>query len=49
VTGDALLQPFDQLKEAEFSALSLVMGHSQGGLAAIGAEPAEELRHQFFP
>ena len=48
VTGDKLLGTFDRLEVAEFSARSLVMGHSLGELVPIDEEQVEELRQQFL-
>ena len=48
VTGDKLLGTFDRLEVAEFSARSLVMGHSLGELVPIDEEQVEELRRQFL-
>lgn len=48
VTGDKLLQTFDRLEVAEFSAKSLVLGHSIGDLIPIGAEEIEDLRKKFL-
>lgn len=48
VTGDKLLQTFDRLEVAEFSAKSLVMGHSLGELIPIGEEEIEDLRKKFL-
>jgi len=49
VTGDALLETFDRLEVAEFSARSLVLGHSLGELAPINEAQMKELRRQFIP
>lgn len=49
VTGDELLDTFDRLEVAEFSARSLVMGHSLGTLVPINDEQIEELRRTYFP
>ena len=48
VTGDKLLEAFDRLEVAEFSARSLVMGHSLGELVPINNEQIDELRAAFF-
>jgi L-fuculose-phosphate aldolase len=48
VTGDELLQTFDRLEVAEFSARSLVLGQSLGQLAPINDAQVEELRDRFF-
>lgn len=48
VTGDKLLETFDRLEVAEFSARSLVMGHSLGELVPINEEQVEELRRRYF-
>jgi L-fuculose-phosphate aldolase len=47
VAGDKLLQTFDYLEVAEFSAKSLVMCASIGSLVPINNEQVEELRHAF--
>lgn len=47
VTGDALLQTFDRLEVAEFTAKSLIMGASLGELQPINEEEVEELRVAF--
>jgi L-fuculose-phosphate aldolase len=48
VTGDGLLQTFDRLEVAEFSAKSLVMAASIGGqLSPISDEEVEDLRVAF--
>jgi L-fuculose-phosphate aldolase len=47
VTGDKLLQTFDYLEVAEFSAHSLVMASAIGPLQPIGEEEIEELRKAF--
>jgi L-fuculose-phosphate aldolase len=44
VTGDALLQTFDRLEVAEFSAKSLVMATSIGKLSPISDAEVEDLR-----
>ena len=49
VTGDQLLQTFDRLEVAEFSAKSLVMSASIGELKPINDQQVEELRKIFFP
>jgi L-fuculose-phosphate aldolase len=47
VTGDQLLNTFDYLEVAEFSANSLVMAASIGTLQPIGDEEIEDLRTAF--
>lgn len=47
VTGDKLLQTFDYLEVAEFSAKSLVLCAPLGSLVPISNEQVEELRHAF--
>ncbi len=44
VTGGELLQTFDRLEVAEFSAKSLIMARPIGTLKPIGADEVEELR-----
>lgn len=48
MTGNSLLQAFDRLEVAEFSARSLVMGTSLGKFAPMGDDEIEELRSTFF-
>lgn len=48
VTGDALLQTFDRLEVAEFSAKSLVMASTLGELIPINDEQVEALRKKFL-
>ncbi|WP_256011113.1 class II aldolase/adducin family protein [Desertivirga xinjiangensis] len=48
VAGDSLLQTFDYLEVAEFSAQSLVLGASIGNLVPISNEQVEELRRAFL-
>ena len=48
VTGDKLLQTFDRLEVAEFSAKSLTMGVNVGDLQPIGDEEIEDLRKAFL-
>ena len=48
VTGDKLLQTFDRLEVAEFSAKSLVMGAVIGELKPIGEKEIEDLRKKFL-
>ena len=48
VTGDKLLQTFDKLEVAEFSARSLIMGHPLGTLVPINDEQIEDLRKKFL-
>jgi L-fuculose-phosphate aldolase len=47
ITGDKLLNTFDYLEVAEFSANSLVMAVTIGPLQPIGDEEIEELRVAF--
>jgi len=47
VTGDELLQTFDRLEDAEFSAKSLVMAASIGTLSPISDKEVEALRIAF--
>ena len=47
VTGDNLLNTFDYLEVAEFSANSLVMATSIGALCPMGEEEIEDLRKAF--
>ena len=47
VTGDKLLNTFDYLEVAEFSANSLVMASSIGPLQPMGDEEIDELRVVF--
>lgn len=47
VTGDALIQTFDRLEVAEFSAKSLIMASPIGKLNPIGDTEIEELRVAF--
>ena len=47
VTGDGLLQTFDRLEVAEFSAKSLIMAASLGELSPITDEEIEDLRVAF--
>jgi len=47
VTGDKLINTFDYLEVAEFSANSLVMASAVGPLCPIGEEEIEELRVAF--
>jgi L-fuculose-phosphate aldolase len=47
VTGDKLLNTFDYLEVAEFSANSLVMANAIGELKPIGDEEIDELRVAF--
>jgi L-fuculose-phosphate aldolase len=49
VTGDKLLQTFDRLEVAEFSAISLVMSASLGAMQPITNEQIEGLRKKFLP
>ena len=48
VTGDQLLQTFDYLEVAEFSAKSIVLGASLGDMAPINDDQVEELRKKFL-
>ena len=48
VTGDKLLQTFDYLEVAEFSAKSVVLGNSLGEMVPINDEQVEELRNKFL-
>ena len=48
ITGDKLLQTFDRLEVAEFSAKSLTMGVPIGELKPIGDQEIEELRKKFL-
>lgn len=48
VTGDKLLNTFDRLEVAEFSAKSLTMGASLGKLVPINEEQVEALRKKFL-
>jgi L-fuculose-phosphate aldolase len=48
ITGDALLNTFDRLEVAEFSAKSLTMSSSMGKLNPISDGQIEELRENFF-
>lgn len=48
VTGDKLLQTFDRLEVAEFSARSLIMGAPLGELVPIGEQDIEDLRKKFL-
>ncbi len=48
VTGDKLLQTFDYLEVAEFSAKSLIMAASLGTMVPINNEQVEELRKAFL-
>ena len=48
VTGDKLLQTFDRLEVAEFSARSLIMGHPLGALVPINEDQIEDLRKKFL-
>lgn len=48
VTGDKLLQTFDYLEVAEFSAKSLIMSASLGQLVPINDEQVNELRAAFL-
>jgi len=48
VTGDKLLQTFDKLEVAEFSAKSLVLGAPLGKMVPINDEQVEALREKFL-
>lgn len=48
VTGGKLLQTFDYLEVAEFSAKSLVMGASLGNMVPMNDEQVEDLRKAFL-
>jgi L-fuculose-phosphate aldolase len=47
VTGDSLLQTFDRLEVAEFSAKSLIMANAVGKLSPISDKEVEDLRIAF--
>ena len=47
VTGNKLLQTFDKLEVAEFSAKSLIMAAPLGSLKPINDEQVEDLRVAF--
>lgn len=48
ITGGELLQTFDYLEVAEFSAKSLVLGNSLGEMVPIDERQVEELREKFL-
>lgn len=48
VTGDRLLNTFDRLEVAEFSAKSLIMGKPLGDIITIDSNQIEELRKKFL-
>ncbi|RCS28501.1 class II aldolase/adducin family protein [Polaribacter sp. WD7] len=48
ITGDKLLQTFDYLEVAEFSAKSIVLGHSLGEMVPINDKQVEDLRKKFL-
>ncbi|TLX73495.1 class II aldolase/adducin family protein [Labilibacter sediminis] len=48
MTGNSLLQAFDRLEVAEFSAKSLVMGTSLGSFEPMNEDEIDELRKAFF-
>ncbi len=48
VTGDKLLQTFDRLEVAEFSAKSLIMGKPLGDLVPIDERQIADLRSKFL-
>jgi len=48
ITGDKLLQTFDYLEVAEFSAKSIVLGNSLGDMVPINDDQVEELREKFL-
>lgn len=47
-TGASLLEAFDRLEVAEFSARSLILGRSLGEMRPIGARELKALREKFF-
>ena len=49
ITGDELLQTFDYLEVAEFSAKSIVLGNSLGEMMPINDDQVEDLRKKFLP
>ncbi|NNF32518.1 MAG: class II aldolase/adducin family protein [Saprospiraceae bacterium] len=48
ITGDKLLQTFDYLEVAEFSAKSIVLGNALGEMVPINDHQVEELREKFL-
>lgn len=48
ITGDKLLQTFDYLEVAEFSAKSIVLGNSLGEMVPINDSEVEDLRNKFL-
>ncbi|MGJ5641538.1 class II aldolase/adducin family protein [Formosa sp. S-31] len=48
ITGDKLLQTFDYLEVAEFSAKSIVLGASLGNMVPIDDNQVEDLRKKFL-
>jgi len=48
ITGDKLLQTFDRLEVAEFSAQSLVMAKPIGRLITINEQQVEDLRRVYL-
>ncbi|ALJ03747.1 aldolase [Pseudalgibacter alginicilyticus] len=48
ITGDKLLQTFDYLEVAEFSAKSIVLGVSLGNMVPINDSQVEDLRSKFL-
>lgn len=48
ITGNSLLQTFDRLEVAEFSANSILMSHALGEMVPISDEQVEALRKKFL-
>jgi L-fuculose-phosphate aldolase len=48
ITGDQLLQTFDYLEVAEFTAKSIVLGNALGKMVPINDQQVEELRIKFL-
>jgi len=48
VSGQSLLQAFDRLEVAEFSAKSLIMSKPLGELVPIGSKQIQALREKFL-
>ena len=48
-TGASILEAFDRLEVAEFSARSLILGRSVGDMRPIEERQVEALRRKFFP
>lgn len=48
ITGNKLLQTFDYLEVAEFSAKSIVLGNSLGKMVPINDDQVEDLRKKFL-